>query len=69
MPHKKTVFTTTITFDIIGVHGALMNADKAELRAFITDALQTFGGSRRPDDWLFDSLEHVKVSNIVIKKD
>lgn len=69
MPRKKTVFTATITFDINGVHGALMNADKAELRVFIMEALQSHGGSRPPEDWLFDSLEHVRVSGIAVKKD
>jgi hypothetical protein len=36
----------------------------AELREFITEALETNGGSRHPDDWLFHSLSNVRVGFI-----
>lgn len=32
-----------------------------ELREFITDALESWGGQRHPDDHLFESLQGVKV--------
>ena len=38
--------------------------DKMDLTKFITDALESWGGERHPDDWLFDSLEDVKVRGL-----
>jgi len=35
---------------------------RAELRAFIVAALETWGGQRHPDDHLFYSLGNVKVT-------
>ncbi len=34
----------------------------AELRAFICDALETWGGQRHPDDPVFCSLDSVRVT-------
>lgn len=56
-------FQTTITFSINDVN-ELHIGDRTELKKFIVDALETWGGQRRPDDWLFDSLEHVTLSAI-----
>ena len=37
--------------------------DRDELFAFITDALEAWGGQRHPDDWLFGSLEDVRIKH------
>ena len=57
---KPTRFTTTLGFEIAGID-KLSRADQAELRRYIIEALQSAGGSRHRDDWLFDSLYDVKV--------
>lgn len=38
----------------------------AELRQFIIEALEIFGGARHPDDPLFHSLKDVRVSKPVV---
>lgn len=49
---------TEVTFSVKSTVG------KAELRAFIQAALETWGGQRHPDDHLFSSLEKVKITYI-----
>ncbi len=39
-----------------------------EFREFVEDALESWGGQRHPDDWLFNSLQNVKVLGIVEMK-
>lgn len=39
-----------------------------EIKVFVKNALEAWGGQRHPDDWLFDSLEHVKVVSITEKE-
>lgn len=38
--------------------------DRKELFEFIVDALESWGGQRHPEDWLFGSLEKVRVLNL-----
>lgn len=61
MRSKK--FTCRITFDIDDVE-FLARGDRKELRSFIKDALETWGGQRSVHDWLFGSLERVSISAI-----
>jgi hypothetical protein len=35
-----------------------------EFKVFVTDALEAWGGQRHPEDWLFGSLENVKVRQL-----
>ena len=60
---KSFKLTCQITFDINGT-AHMSHVDKTDLRYFIKEALETWGGQRHPDDWLFDSLERVQVSAI-----
>src|SRR4030095_2490499 len=55
-----TKFEVTIRFSIDDIN-RLKPGDRSELREFIIDALESWGGQRHPDDWLFGSLEHVTV--------
>lgn len=52
-------FKTEITFELASL--GLTSRQKLELKVFIIDALESWGGQFRPDDWLFDSLENVHV--------
>jgi len=56
-------FQVTMTFEIENVV-RLDENDKAELKEFIKDAVESHGGQRRSDDWLFGSLEKVRLSAI-----
>ena len=58
-----TKFEAKITFSIDGVDN-LDAYDKRQLREFVIDALETWGGQRHPEDWLFGSLEKVRMTGI-----
>jgi hypothetical protein len=42
----------------------MADVNKNDLHKFIEEALECWGGQRHPDDWLFGSLERVKISVI-----
>lgn len=56
-------FECTLRFEL-NDYGAMSQDEKLELKEFIADALESWGGQRHPDDWLFGSLEKVKVLNL-----
>jgi len=60
-------FTCLITFEIENVQ-VIDSRDRRMIKEFIKDALESWGGQRPPEDWLFDSLEHVTVGQVVKKK-
>lgn len=59
-------FKVTIAFDLDGIDDLPDHREerREELRDYIADALEGWGGQRRPNDWLFGSLEHVDVGSI-----
>ena len=60
---KPIRFTCRLDFGIADVH-SLTAADRRELRDFIKEALECWGGQRHPEDWLFRSLDKVVVTGI-----
>lgn len=58
--HRGGRYFVSITFDM-----PTYEPMKAELRQFIKDALETWGGQGHPDDPLFSSLGQVSVHRIV----
>jgi hypothetical protein len=57
------MYSAILKFEIPGLAGSpsLSAADRHELIRYITQALETWGGQRDPNDWLRGSLDDVKV--------
>lgn len=57
-------YQATLSFDIL--YEKLSPAEKAELREYIQEAVEIWGGQRHPDDWLFYPFKEksVKVTNL-----
>lgn len=60
-------FTMTVNFELEH-ENKLSSFEKSELRIFVMDALECWGGQRHPHDWLFRSLNNVKVLNLEERK-
>lgn len=60
MPRSPRRMTLVIDFE------KPKNVSHSELRAFIIDTLEAWGGQKHPDDPLFGSLIDVRVSKSVI---
>lgn len=56
-------FEVTVRFELDDL-GGLSWEDRRELFEFMVDALESWGGQRHPNDWLFGSLEKVRVLNL-----
>lgn len=38
-----------------------------EFKEFVKDALECWGGQRHPEDWLFSSLDKVKIKKVEVR--
>jgi hypothetical protein len=63
-----TRFSATLDFEVDTGHLAVDTALKRELVQNIVAELQSFGGSRHPDDLLFNSLQKVRVTGLSVVK-
>ena len=57
-------YKMTITFELDDDDFTNDPQERYEFEDFVKDALESWGGQRHPDDWLFDSLENVVVADI-----